>query len=385
MKKVLINQKLNIKISFLSSLIVISFYFSWLINLITGNIYHLLQFVIGISSILFLPKIKNIFNNHIKFLLVINFLILLSFNFSSNLSFVSLVIYASYSLVSLLLLNYRLNFPLSILSFVIHCLIFSYFIITNQNPNEIFVYSSRNYVSVVMIIQTMLVYISTIQHNKKVHILPAVIAFLLSVWGVGRAGIFSSTLILIGVILHKLYRSKITNNLSPKIMKILFISPILLLVVVVVWPTFTDYLLPEIADSFDIALNKMTSKTISQDPRFYLNMQYLDYISENLASLLFGANYSNIPILRYFNLNPHNSFIRLHSIYGFFGILIYSILILKSMYRYIKNKNILYFLFLFSILFRISTDIIAFPGIIDPIIIYFIFNNEFDDNVNKIM
>lgn len=63
----------------------------------------------------------------------------------------------------------------------------------------------------------------------------------------------------------------------------------------------------------------------------------VDYLGKlDVWSLLFGMDYSGTSINNIYGGNPHNSYIRIHSYYGFFGLLIVA---LSPLVIFLTNKK----------------------------------------------
>lgn len=96
-----------------------------------------------------------------------------------------------------------------------------------------------------------------------------------------------------------------------------------------------------------------------ESPRWDMWVAYINHI--DFLEVFFGTNLSSVDVIKDFNSNPHNSFIRLHSIYGFVSFLFIAFLLFFSVW--FLNA---YFLGLVFLLFlRALTDIILFPSVLD--------------------
>lgn len=101
------------------------------------------------------------------------------------------------------------------------------------------------------------------------------------------------------------------------------------------------------------------------DPhRGYMLADYLGKL--DAWSLLFGADYSGTSIESAYGSNPHNSYIRLHSYYGIFGLLvaIFSPFAVFSTNKEFSFKWIVFVLILL-VLIRAVTEPILFPTLLD--------------------
>ena len=96
----------------------------------------------------------------------------------------------------------------------------------------------------------------------------------------------------------------------------------------------------------------------------------------NLTNLFIGYNYNTDPYFIGWELNPHNSFIRLHYNFGFLAFIIVGI-IFVSVFLALK-KSFLVFILLLVLILRGFTDTIFFVSAFDYlfICIFFILNSK---------
>lgn len=92
-----------------------------------------------------------------------------------------------------------------------------------------------------------------------------------------------------------------------------------------------------------------------------------DYLGKlDVWSLLFGTDYSGASINNIYGGNPHNSYIRTHSYYGFFGLLIVA---LSPLAIFLTNKKLVskcvVFVLVTLVLVRAVTEPILFPTLLD--------------------
>ena len=112
-------------------------------------------------------------------------------------------------------------------------------------------------------------------------------------------------------------------------------------------------------------------------------LQFFQNIRGNLKSFIFGPNLQSIPIIQYFNGNPHNSYLGLYSHFGLIGFLLIIIMISLSLWRYIMNSDAKFYMLL-SIVSRSFTDNIAFIGDYDVLFFLLVFGIILmkDKNIN---
>jgi len=221
-------------------------------------------------------------------------------------------------------------------------------------------YSSWNGISMVMLVACISLYIILNMENKKIDLKPALITLVISIWGIGRSGIASSIVLLLGLLSVRL-RAK------PKY---------LLSVIISLFIAFIFYALSMYALDYSFlgnAIDHYLKKTMETGPSERWTMWTNYFNNLDLFRLIFGVNVVEDPwpageISEY---NYHNSFINLHLQTGFMG-LITLLLIIFSLFLYYRINQVFLFLFL-TLLLRSSTDLFIFFGPFDFIPFFFIF------------
>ena len=223
--------------------------------------------------------------------------------------------------------------------------------------------SSNNYVSVYMVLITIMYYTISEYRKNMISLFPAILTVASCILGRGRGGILASLIMLIGVILYVSYKSN-SAKLSQKIMLyvtvLLFIC--LLLYVVLNFETIQDYQV----------FNHFKRNGVDSNGRFEIWLDYTNYALSNLYYLLFGADYNIVPSTLRFEGNPHNSFLEVHALHGGFTFCVVLYLTLYSMrYAYV-NKQWLYLLCFFVFLLRGFTDQVFWGPAGTPIFFFFL-------------
>jgi len=81
---------------------------------------------------------------------------------------------------------------------------------------------------------------------------------------------------------------------------------------------------------------------------------------------LIGNSYEDTLINKYYGGNPHNSFLRLHSFYGIFGLItVFLILIFILFRKKMSSDKFVFICLLILIFFRAYTEPILFPSSLD--------------------
>ncbi|MDF2801230.1 MAG: hypothetical protein K0S61_1133 [Anaerocolumna sp.] len=361
----------KVNLSMVPTILIVVFYFAYFLKMVYGGtiistIASATMAIIGLLSAGFIILIKRFhFKSRIILLLIILYLFaILSSIYSNNYRVQDYVLPLQYFGVALLLIVYKLNYKVVRFSFIIYSVFFLYNIATGIHPDYVFSGVSRNNISINMILHSVLMYISMYQNRRVIKLYPVIITAVLSFWGIGRSGIISSLALLLGIIFY----IQIYTDRSRKFIKMLSIF----LIVISAYLGLTTVF-------YDIILNNAFHRTLLTgllDP--YRAMIITEYVSKCLSSIgafAFGVPLDNNYIFSLFDYNLHNSFIRLHAYYGFFGFIMILILIVRCISEYIKKRNMLYLFLLGVLLLRMSTDIAGFHGPYDPLIYFFLLND----------
>lgn len=353
------------------TILITLFYGSYFLKNISGNntigfnLANLNMFFIGILGFIYfltMCKFKNKTKIFISFAIVYFFSIISSLH-TMNYRLQDYILPLQYFGIALILINTKISQKLIGLNFSIYAIYFFFLALKGINPDNVFINVSRNNISVIMIIQTILLYVSDIQNKKEIKILPGLLNVLISFWGIGRSGIITSLVLLLGIVIIKL----IFENSSCKKLK-LFASIIVI----------TVFLIVVITLYYDIIFSKALNRSIGiglVDPnRSKIIQVYFSGVKSSFSNFIFGVPVFNNKIFENYDYNLHNSFLRLHAYYGCIGFFTVIIFLIWSFFYSIKKKKFFYLLFLSIIVLRMSTDITNFNGPFDPILYYIMFN-----------
>lgn len=277
--------------------------------------------------------------------------------FSCNYRINDYILIIQYFGVALIPIFYRLNY--SLFKWTLWILIFYFImnIVKGIDPNEVFS-TSRNNISVFLLIFYSYHTISAIQNGKKINILMLAISFFIGVWAIGRGGILTLGFLLL---LMPLCRD---NKISSKLI-IVYIFTLLAVIV----------LLSFLADSIlRLAISRIDSMGIDSNGRDEPNAEYVRMIFDSIFSFFFGANLPGNSVFEALDLNPHNSLIRLHVYYGLLGFIAVVFYSLRSLFKYFIGKNYVYIILFIALFVRSLVDSTAFHGPFDGLFLYFIFN-----------
>jgi hypothetical protein len=233
-------------------------------------------------------------------------------------------------------LKCKYTYKLLLVPFFFYFSFILYRLSIDLNPNNVFI-NSRNWISFYGILLLAPYYVVGMSTSKSVKILPALLLVLICFYSLGRMGMLSSLVLLIGVL-----------NYHKKLKYLLLFSLCLV-------PLFIYYILNfvEIIDIFRL-YNFV-------DDRSLLWNYYIKNIG--IQEILFGMDIKSIYRATGYS-NLHSSY--LHSVY-YLGILGYILVILLffSLFLQLYHSKFSLFLIFLSILLRISTDVGCLCGYFD--------------------
>jgi hypothetical protein len=234
-----------------------------------------------------------------------------------------------------------------------------YFLMVMLTGVDVSQMDGRNAISIAMLIACISLYIILSKENKKIDLKPALCTLVISIWGVGRSGIISSFVLLLGLLFIR-FQSK----------KIHFILIIFLIIVFLYWDALLGFLVDQLF--FSNAINHYLVRDMGEySDRLVFWTDYFDNL--DIYRVIFGVNlledsWRDGAAMDY---NYHNSFIHLHLQTGVMG-LITMVLILFALFKYYRINKLFFFLML-SFILRAFTDLFIFFSRADFILFFFIF------------
>jgi len=235
---------------------------------------------------------------------------------------------------------------------------FFYQMIIGADPDLIFE-SSRNAVSLYTLFAFMPL-IFLYRNNKIfVPVAPAILFWILAIYGVGRSGILSASLTLIAILFSAANFSKSKNY---RITRMINFYKILLIIL-------SGVLLFYNIEIADMAVYKFMVSGLEDDVRSIMINSYFQ--KTNLINFFVGIDLSTIPYVSDMNNNPHNYFLALHSSLGIVGAFMI-ISVVFYVIREMVNKNFLYAVMIGTYLFRIFTD--SGMGMFSFVFVYLVLN-----------
>jgi hypothetical protein len=228
-------------------------------------------------------------------------------------------------------------------------------IISGVDSGSVFAVS-RNFVSVILILSIAFYYFSCTQASAAPRLFVPVLGLILMLWGIGRAGIASGAIILIGTLI-----------LSSKRAFVGFVGIATIAVFLVNSTQSMDSF-----EGFIVGLERL-ERMGADGQRSYINSEYLSRVSDDRGELLFGVSLDKLPSVVEVDGNPHNSYIKLHTVFGLIGVAIMSITFVTCIVRLFLLKKGLLLLILLVTMFRSAFDVTAFHGPLDVVIFFCVF------------
>lgn len=226
----------------------------------------------------------------------------------------------------------------------ITCIYFLLCILYNINPNDT-VFASRNTVSMMLLVCTVSYYF--LSRDGK-NLFPAILTFYLSIWAIGRAGIISSGVLVVGL---AFYQYKVGGPQKFQNLVIFIVTLTTLL-----YYLFFPYLNTNNFNFFNV-IPLFNNKILLEIPAFenyyykYINNvgisgrleiweNYINHI--HLKEFFIGINIYELPWKEgeAYMFNTHNSFIALHSRMGITGVFLFIFLIFLVFFYFYRGEII---------------------------------------------
>lgn len=217
--------------------------------------------------------------------------------------------------------------------------------------------SSTNGLPSYLIVVQIALSISVFLEKNRLPVLSALATFVVAIFGLGRGSIIVALLILLfGVFVNFFVVSAGARKSIFGRLFVVFVFLSVLLGAVVYFDYFT--VMQELIERSKFSAGVLDS---------HRGDMLADYIGKLDAwSLFLGADYSGTSINTTYGGNPHNSYIRLHSYYGIFGLLL---VVLSVFAMFAANKRFVcksvVFILVFFALIRAVTEPILFPTLLD--------------------
>lgn len=221
---------------------------------------------------------------------------------------------------------------------------------------------SRNGITSVLIVCQITFSFVTYLYTKKFPLLSLFLVVIISFYGSGRGSIIVSVLLLLFGAILNVFNSK---SFKLKIFALIVISGLTFFL-----NSNSENII--MLENIEEGLNNTNfNQGYTDEARIGMMDEYLSKL--DFYNFFMGASYKDTSIENYFASNPHNSFIRLHSYYGIFGIIVL-LMVICSILIVNKNKSVKFTLLvlLALLLFRSYTEPILFPSALDLFFLFMI-------------
>lgn len=324
--------------------------------------------VLGLISIL-IVFIKKGIRNQLKvifFIFVYIFFGILGVLTNGNIDIQEIFWPVAFIGIAMLLLNFNINHKLTKYAYYLALLAIITQIITSGSVDKINVVSSRNTISVIVLLLFSFYVISVYKNNEKISIFSVIAGSITVILAIGRSGILTFVLLIFFFMIFSF------NENSQRIRN-LFKTTIVLLVISVF--LFSLYLAfePYVVDTIKNFENRGLESV-----RINLWNDYFDKVFKSIRYILFGAPIEGTYLLNMFSSNLHNSLLMLHAKYGILIFLSIILFTIRTLFYFVRVKNYLYFTLLFVILFRMQFDYTNFSAQLDVIFFYLIFFKNYE-------
>lgn len=275
--------------------------------------------------------------------------------FSKNNTAATLIFFLVNLGFSISILAKNLNPKIAEINFYFYCAFFLILIFNGKNPESVF-NVSRNFISIFVILIIGIYYIACQQNNIYPKIQIPLLGLLICIWGTGRAGILSLSIITISTLL--------LSQKNKTLKTVCIFSALAILRIGIEQGNTYPSIFIETFDRFN--------RLGLEDVRNNINRSYLIEITSDFSNFIIGAELNSIQDIVAVNGNPHNSFIRLHTNYGIFGLTIIIVTIIISLFKALTFKKYVLAIIGAATIFRSFFDVASFYGPLDVIIFYII-------------
>ncbi|KAA0690841.1 hypothetical protein DT594_17620 [Halopseudomonas laoshanensis] len=216
-----------------------------------------------------------------------------------------------------------------------------------------------------MIVIQVALSIAVFLEKNKLPLLPAMATLVIALFGIGRGSIVVAFLIIVISFFVNYFASSSLVEKNESTRRFFGFVMLVLMVVGIAYAGYFGFVNSLIEQS------KFSAGLLDSHRGAMLS----DYLSKMEGwSLIFGADYTGTSIESTYGGNPHNSYIRLHSYYGLFGLLF---IIFSPFSLFVSNKAFIYksviFLLVSLVLTRAATDPLLFPTLLDFFYVLYFF------------
>ncbi len=357
-----LQKKCKIRLNFESCLLLFYFIAAILINLTDTTAvkaFYYLIFLACLAPLIFVRKRIPFF----LLLLTLGMIVLCVSNLTlvGNLTYIKFFIEVASVLFAYIVCNRIIPQYLLFVMYLNTLVIVYHFVLYGVNQ-QIFVDCSNNYVSVILLAPVVIYYTLLERDNKKISLFPACLVWLMSIFGGGRGGFLSCSVLFWGLVFLK-YFSVIRSKAK---------QVLLLLLVLLSFLSLVFSLIPYFSGNFSDyrIVNQFTDKGMESNARVIMWEEYTTKSISNSKNLVLGTELTSIASARQYKGNLHNSFLLVHAYLGIGGLLFVVCCFVKSILFGFRTKKWVYLLCLVSFSLRGMTDQVFGTGRYTPIFVF---------------
>lgn len=252
-----------------------------------------------------------------------------------------------------------------LIAIYVNCAIISLNIVRHGLGNAVMGELSNNFVSVLLLIPTIVYYTRLEKERKRIPVLPALAVTVSSFLAVGRSGIITSAMLLLFILWY--------ITISDKNWKNAYNQTLFRIVIVIAGIAVVFVLISFIGRLQSLPIfQKFTRYGMYGTGRAGMWEEYLETMRPSLKSVVFGVNYKYLPLMVRYKNNLHNSFFNLHADYGLFVLLFVIYLFLLNCRECLKKKQWIYLSMMIVFFVRAFTDRIFGGGSSATPVLFFI-------------
>ena len=323
-----------------------------------SNVFFVILGIISLTFIVLSFKGKMLFR-YFLFLLIYIAGGIISYIWNGNADLVEMLWPVAFMGIGALFVFFNVSFKITNFMYFFFCALCLGLIYLKGGVDNLTGNSSRNSISVYILLFLSLNMIQAYKSACSLSILYAVVAVITCLAAIGRSGIITAVLLMVMFFLVD-FEKGVSNFKNIKIM-------IGASVIIAIAYIGINYFFPEIIN--DAVVNFEWRGLESKRTLIWLD--YIKKVCSSIANIVFGAEISGTRLLNFYSSNLHNSFLMLHAKYGIIGLSIVLISLIRAGVRMLKERNMYLFVPLVSIFFRMNFDYTNFNGILDTVIIAF--------------
>ncbi len=346
--------KTSLNISVVLLFLFLAAHFIACFPLFDGNVGNTIKIIPGLLSFGYAFKIceRTVLRNGIVIVGILSIAMLSSMAYNHNSSMRHVLWFFSYMGVAIILYSFALSD--SILRFFIGIVVFVLMLcmLISHHATDVLGHGVNGLSAFLVFL--IFIYLLTLVRKEIVWPLywPSLLLAITSIWTANRSGILCALVLFAGTLFLSI---KLKRNLT---LSLYLVIPLFLFIIF-----FYGSL-----NAFDYSvLSRKMNDGFLYSSRTMIWGEYVKASLDNVWNFMFGPSRDNLKyeLMHHYNGNVHNVFFLLHSRCGVFGLGFMLLLLIKSLFMMLRNKNWYLLLLLFFVSLRGMFDWIAFPGLFD--------------------